>query len=118
LMAYFAPPLPDEFEARSEVISALEVAADDTRYLNLEVETGKVEINPDGEQAVVSGEVILPEDVPIPSQVWVLAVAYDGSGDIVGARKWKSAGETHFVITVYSLEGMINHVEVLTEVRP
>jgi hypothetical protein len=118
LMAYFAPPLPEEFQARSEVTSALAVAADDTRYLDLEVDTGMVEIHQDGKEVVVSGEVILPKGVPKPSQVWVLAVAYDANEDIVGARKWKSAGETHFEITVYSLGGMINHVEVLTEVRP
>jgi LysM repeat protein len=118
LMAYFAPPFPDEYEARSEVISALAVPPDDTRYLDLEVKTGKVEINPDGRQAVISGDVMLTSDVPTPSQVWVLAVAYDANGDIVGARKWKSAGETHFEITVYSLGGIIDHVEVLTEARP
>lgn len=118
LMAYFTPPLPDEFEARSEILSALAVAADDTRYLDLEVKAGTVEINPDGKQAVITGEVMIMDDVPTPSQVWVLAVAYDANGDIVGARKWKSAGETHFEIPVYSLAGMIDHVEVLTEVRP
>ena len=118
LMAYFAPPIPDEYEARSEVIRALAIPTNDTRYLDLEVKTGTVEINPDGRQAVISGDVMLPENGPTPSQVWVLGVAYDANGDIVGARKWKSAGETHFEITVYSLGGIINHVELLTEIRP
>lgn len=118
LMAYFAPLLPNEYEARSEVISALAIPADDRRYLNLGVTTGSIEINPDGRQAVISGDVKLPAEVGTPSQVWILAVAYDANGDIVGARKWKSSGETHFEITVYSLGGMIDHVEVLTEARP
>ena len=118
LMAYFAPPLPDEYEARSEVISALAVPVDDLRYLDLEVKTETVEISPDGGQAVVSGDVMLTDDSPTPTQVWILAVAYDASGDIVGARKWKSAGEMHFEITIYSLGGLIDHVEVLTEARP
>jgi LysM repeat protein len=118
LMAFFAPPLPDDYEARSEVISALAVSVDDTRYLDLEVKTGVVEINQDGRQAAITGDVMVPGDVATPSQVWVLAVAYDANGNIIGARKWKSEGETHFDITVYSLGGMINHVEVLTEVRP
>jgi len=94
------------------------VPADDMRYLDLEVKTGTVEINSDGSQAVITGDVILPGDFPTPSQVWALAVAYDANGEIVGARKWKSEGETHFEITVYSLGGVIDHVEVLTEVRP
>ena len=118
LMAYFAPPVPDEYEARSEVISALAVPVDDGRYLNLEVKTGTVEINPDGKQAAITGDVLLPDELPTPSQIWALAVAYDANDDIVGARKWKSEGETHFEITVYSLGGLIDHVEVLTEVRP
>ncbi len=118
LMAYFALPLPDEYEARSEVLSALAVPAEDTRYLDVEVKTGTVEINPDGKQATISGDVLLPGDVPTPSQIWVLAVAYDTNDDIVGARKWKSEGETNFEITVYTLGGMIDRVEVLTEVRP
>jgi LysM repeat protein len=118
LMAYFAPPLSEDFEARSEVLSALAVATDDPRYLDLQVKTEMVEINPDGKQAVIRGDVILPEDIPTPSQIWALAVAYDPEGDIIGARKWKSVGETHFEITVYSVGGRIDHVEVLTEIRP
>lgn len=117
LMAYFTPPVPDEYEARSEVISALAVPVDDARYLNLEVKTGTVEINPDGKQAAITGDVLLNDELPTPSQIWALAVAYDANDDIVGARMWKSEGETHFEITVYSLGGLIDHVEVLTEVR-
>ncbi len=100
------------------MLSALAVATDDPRYLDLQVKTEMVEINPDGKQAVIRGDVILPEDIPTPSQIWALAVAYDPEGDIIGARKWKSEGETHFEITVYSLGGRIDHVEVLTEIRP
>jgi LysM repeat protein len=118
LMAYFAPPLPIDFQTQSAVLSGLPVATDDKRYLDLQVKVGKVEINKDGSQAVASGEVIIPDGTPTLSQLWVLAVAYDAKEEIVGARKWKSAGETHFDITVYSLAGKIDHVEVLTEARP
>ncbi|MFZ2097681.1 MAG: LysM domain-containing protein [Anaerolineales bacterium] len=118
LMAYFAPPLPSKFTARSEVLSALEVEVDDIRYVDADVRMNGVEINSTGSQAVVNGEVLLPDDTPSPSQVWVLAVAYDSNGDIVGARKWKSARATKYELTVYSLGEMIDHMEVLTEVRP
>jgi LysM repeat protein len=118
LMAYFAPPLPEEFQAQSEVLSGLAVAVDDTRYLDLQVKVGTVEINQDGNQAVIRGDVIVPDGTPALSQLWALAVAYDSNEDIVGARKWKSAGEMQFDITVYSLAGKIDHVEVLIEARP
>lgn len=118
LMAYFAPPLPDQFLAQSEVLSGLVISADDTRYLDLQVNIGTVKINQDGKQATVSGDVIVSDDTPALSQLWALAVAYDISGNIVGARKWKSAGDTYFEITVYSLGDMIDHMEVLIEARP
>lgn len=118
LMVYFAPPIPEAFQAQSEVLSALPVAADDARYLDLQVKIDHQTVIQDGSQAVIYGEVIMPEGRPSFSQLWVLAVAYDSNGDIVGARKWKSAGETNFDITVYSLAGKIDYVEVLIEVRP
>jgi LysM repeat protein len=118
LMVYFAPPIPDEFTVHSELLSAISVEPGDPRYISVQVRLDELVINPDGMQALVSGSVLLPTDTPTPSQVWVLAVAYDSEGDILGARKWKSAGETQFEFTVYSLNGMIDHVKVLTEVRP
>jgi LysM repeat protein len=117
-MAYFPPPLPEEFMARSKLLSAIAVETGDQRYINAQVELTDVFINADRSQAVVSGEVLLPEDTSPPSQVWILAVAYDAQGDIIGERKWKSASETQFELTVYSLGGMIDQVKLLTEVRP
>jgi LysM repeat protein len=118
LMIYFAPPLPEEFQAQSEVLSALSVAPDDQRYIDAQVKVDSVEITPDGAGATVSGNVILPDNAPLLSQLWLLAVAYDAGGNIVGARKWKSAGETEFEFSVFSLASAIDHVEVLSEARP
>jgi hypothetical protein len=77
-----------------------------------------VDISPDGNQAVVSGDVILPEGSSAPSVMWVLVVAYDRNGQILGARKWKSDGNPHFDVTVYSLGGLIDHIDALGEARP
>jgi len=118
LMSYFTPPLPEKFEAHGELLSGLTVAADDARYLNLEVVLENVVFSEDGGQATVSGEVVLPDSVPMPSQIWYLIIAYDISGNMVGARKWESNGGTHFEVPVFSLGGAIDHVEVLTEARP
>ncbi len=118
IMAYFAPPLPDEFQARGEVLSALALAMNDQRYLNSQIMVDKVEINTDGGGATVRGEVVLPVNSTPPSQLWVLAVAYDVDGNIVGARKWKSAGEKEFEFTVFSVAGAIDHIGMLSEARP
>jgi LysM repeat protein len=117
-MVYFAPPVPDEIIVRSEILSALAVESGDARYIKAQVELREMVTNPDHSQAAVRGAVLLPEGSPTPSQVWVLAVAYNAEGNIVGERKWKSAGETQFELTVYSLGGMIEQVKLLTEVRP
>jgi hypothetical protein len=118
MMCYFAPPLPDEFEAQAEILSGLAVATDDTRYLDLETKVDQIEISTDGRQAVVSGEVIIPDEQSIPSQLWVLIVAYDSNGNVIGARKWEFTGEAKFQLSVYSLAGRIDHIEFLTEARP
>jgi LysM repeat protein len=118
LMAYFNPPIPDQYQVQSEMLSGLAVADDESRYLDLKSKVNRVEISTDGLQAEVNGEVILPAEMAAPTRLWVLAVAYDSSGEIVGARKWKSDGEVNFEITVYSLVGAIDHVEVLVEARP
>ncbi|PWB53270.1 MAG: hypothetical protein C3F13_09885 [Anaerolineales bacterium] len=117
LMAYFAPPLPDTFEPRSELLSALIVNGADERYLDPQVNIDQVVIDPDGSEATLSGNVLLPEGSTL-SQLWLLAVAFDADGNILGMRKWKSAGETEFDFTVYSLAGAIDHIEVLAEARP
>ena len=77
----------------------------------------KAEISIDGRQAAVSGEVIIPEGTPMPSQLWVMILAFDMDGNIIGARKWESSGETQFDLTVYSLGGIIDHIELITEAR-
>ncbi len=118
LMAYFQPPLPANFTPRTELLTADGLSADDPRYLEVTARTESLEISPDGSQAEVKGEVLLPSGAATPSQVWVLAVAYDVAENIIGARKWKSAGDTHFDITVYSLGASITTVELLTEVTP
>lgn len=118
IMAYFRDPLPDKFIPRAELLTASAIAAEDQRYLDVGINLDQVAIHPAGSQVTVQGDVILPQGSKTPSQVWILAIAYDASGNIVGVRKWKSAGDTHFDTTVYSLGGPIDHVDVLAEVRP
>ena len=117
LMAYFTPSLPEKYQVQSELLSGLTVADDDTRYLDLATEVNTLEISQDRLQARVEGKVLLPGDTATLSQLWVLAVAYDTAGNIIGVRKWKSGGENKFDVMVYSLAGEIDHVEVLIEAR-
>jgi LysM repeat protein len=118
VMAYFNPPLPAEFETQGELVSGLEIADDDPRYVDMQVEISQVEISASGKQARVSGEVVMEVATTEPSQIWVLAVAYDTAGSVIGARKWESSGDKQFIINVFSLGGSIDHVNVLVEARP
>jgi hypothetical protein len=93
------------------------VNAADERYLDSQVKVNQVEIGSSGMEAIVSGDVLLPAGATL-SQLWLLGVAYDADGNIVGMRKWKSAGETKFEFSVYSLAGVIDHVDILSEARP
>jgi hypothetical protein len=118
MMAYFGEPLPAEFSARAELLTASGIPPGDSRYLDVTIKLSQIDINSIAGQAAIQGEVILPQEAPTPSQVWVLAVAYDVGGNIIGMRKWKSSADTHFQTIVYSLGGVIDHVQVLAEVRP
>jgi LysM repeat protein len=53
-----------------------------------------------------------------PAVVWVLGVAYDANENVVGVRRWESAGDTDFDFWVYSLGSPIASVELLIEARP
>jgi len=118
LMVYFAGPLPVDYTARSEILTASAINSDDARYLDAVAKIDSSSIDPNRTLAQVTGQVILPQGKPTASQVWVLAIAYDTDGNILGVRKWKSDTLTDFDITVYSLGGVIDHVEVLVEARP
>lgn len=118
LMSYFSSPIPENFVVHGELVSGIVVAENDTRYLDHEVNISEVEISSDGRQAMVRGEVTLPNEASIPSQLWVLLVAYNGDGEIVGARKWESSGETRFEMNIFSLSGTIDHIDAISEARP
>lgn len=118
LMAYFKPPLPNENQVQARLLSGINIAKNDPRYLDVELDADPPSISTDGSQARMIGRVVLPDGSSLPSQVWVLAVAYGSDEIIVGSRKWESAGEMEFDLTVYSLGGRIERVELLAEARP
>ena len=120
------------------------------RYLPLRAQVSQVQIGPDRLQAVVQGTDRLSATSsaggyrqrsavhchhnfdsysrPCTDQIkanviWLLAVAYDAHGKVVGARRWeadkglKPSGSMNFTVTVYSLGPPIDHVEVVLEAR-
>lgn len=119
LIAFFSPPLPTQFVARGDLLTAVEIAADDDRYLDWHLNS--LTINVLGEQdnlALVTGSVEQPLEGALPSVIWVVAIAYDQHGQVVGVRKMDSATDLRFEFIVYSLSGAIDRVEIITEIRP
>lgn len=124
LLAFF-PARPDEpFAAQLDLLSAFLLSPDDPRYLPASLANLLVQVSADGLSARVSGRILLPAGNPPAAQIWLAGVAYDESGQVVGARRWQSnsalsAGESQtFSFNVYSLDGFIAHLEVLLEARP
>ncbi len=125
LVAYLPPPAPQSVQVSGELVTALPVADDSARYLAPGLRDVKVKISPDGLSAQVDGQVGLDaSDSPPAKTVWVLAVAYDAGGQMVGVRRWENSaalesGKTlQFQVQVYSLAGAIARVETLVEARP
>ncbi len=123
LAAYFLPPIPADAQVRAQVLTAVRLLPGDTRYLPATVQNTLVSLDASGRTAQVSGEVLLSGETPAKS-VWVLAVAYDAGGEVVGLRRWESAAELSpgsplkFSLQVSSLGPVTQQIRFLVEARP
>lgn len=117
LVAYAGNPPANWASAQAEIASAFWVQGDDDLYVRVEqVDFGWGTAAEDPGAARVQGQVSLAGPA---SSLWVMAVAYDATGQPVGVRRWESSGtETGFDFWVYSLGGDIADVQVVAEARP
>jgi hypothetical protein len=96
----------------------------DQRYIPVIIQNLFVSIDWNGNSAQITGQVGLLEGGQSAGLIWLVAVAYDVDGQIVGFRRldWKGsiqAGESHpFAMILYSQGPAIDHVEMLVEARP
>lgn len=123
MAVYFPPEIPLDARPQVQILTAIRLSVDDTRYLPATVNNTLVKVNADGRFAQVSGEVRLPAESNAATQVWVAAVAYDDSGRVVGVRRWEGGGiqpggSLSFEMTVPSLGGVLTRVEFAVECRP
>lgn len=118
LVAYFADPPSNWVAVRGQILTGFWLSASDETYLAVKnIDFDWTESSSDAKTAHVQGTVSLSSDKKAQS-VWVLAVAYDATGLVVGTRRWESSGDLDFDFWVYSLGPEIADVQVLTEVRP
>lgn len=118
LMVFVAEPPKGWSTAQGQLRSAFLAADTEGRYIDVDLVDADIDIEVGELQAVVRGGLELAEGQSA-SLVWVLAVAYDEEGRVVGVRRWEGDGsEGEFELWVYSLGPEIARVELLAEARP
>ena len=122
--AIFPFPRGIDYDVEASLLSVIPVSSDDQRYLQTMPGNQEIKLSSDGRQATITGSIeILPEQ-PEARSFWVSAVAYDVDNKIVGIRKWVAndivieENMVEYQLEVYSLGGVIDRVEILSEIRP
>lgn len=123
LTIFFPPDIPVDAKPQVQILTAIRLQPNDTRYLPATINNTLVEINAEGHYAQVSGQVFLSAESKAATQVWVAAVAYDESGGVVGVKRWEGGGiqpggSLSFQMSVSSLGGRMTRVEFVVEARP
>ena len=124
LITYFNAPIPAQYQITAEVDFLLPVMPDDQRYLTVEIMDQSVSFERSGRVAEVSGILSLSSAQDDAAYVWVSATALDEAGRVVAYRRWDSLqglaarSELPFELSLYSLAGPIDRVELLVEAQP
>ena len=124
LVVFIPGRFPTDFSASTEILTVQLLPKNDERYLNAWLEVEQVEISKSGGRAQVAGSIGLPAKSQPGSQVWILVVAYDKEGNVVGIRKTEQfrsldpGSSKEFDIEVFSLGSPIDEVDAFVEVRP
>jgi hypothetical protein len=124
LSVLFSPPLPLDTRPQVQILTAIRLLPGDPRYLPAGVRNAASVVSWSGRSAVLGGEIYLPDETAAARTIWLAAVAYDGSGNVVGWRRWEStsgliAGASlPFDFMVSSVAGRIARVEYVVEARP
>lgn len=120
----FFSGLTVQASAQVQLITSIRLSPGDGRYLQTTIQNLLVSVDWNGLSANVQGQILLPETGKPAASIWLAAVAYDASGQIIGYRRWEWSGSLQpgasqaFALSVYSLGPPIQHVEVLVEARP
>lgn len=110
----------------AQLSGSIALFPEDQRYLPAVIHNLLINIDWDGRSARAQGQVFLPAGAKAQSAatIWLAAVAYDASGQVVGFRRWEWQGSLKpgnaqgFDFSVYSLGPAIETVDVVVEARP
>ena len=124
LAVYFPPDIPLEAKPQVQILTAIRLLPNDTRYIPATINNALVQVNADGHSAQVSGLVLSLSQTSAANQVWVAGTAYDEAGSVIGVRRWESnaslpaGGSLPFEFLISSIGGRIARVEFAVEARP
>jgi len=124
MVAYFSAPVPEKYSVTAVVDIILPVMQGDTRYVNLVIENQKIDYASGNLSATISGQITPGGERSIRS-ARLLAIAYDSEGRVLGIRVWEFPSpadlvpgeQQNFSLTVYSMGGEIDHIDILTEAK-
>ncbi len=114
---------PADSALQVQVLTAIRLLPGDTRYLPVMIDNTLVSLDVNGRTADVSGRVVTTGDAD-GTMTWVLAIAYDAAGNVVGVRRWETdspltqSTPVMFDFQVSSVDPPIERVEFLAEARP
>lgn len=121
--AYF-PGITSANYALSRLLASTLLVAGDKRYVETLLKDTLVSIDWNGNSAQVTGQVGLAGGEQSAKLVWVVAVAYDSNGQIIGFRRWDWKGSIQpgefqsFALSIYSEGPAIDHIDIQMEARP
>jgi LysM repeat protein len=124
LSIFFPGPFDQDLIPQASLLTALPVTREGDRYLKLTIEVEKVDIADQGQLATLHGLLSLAKKNMPASRIWLVGMAYDAEGEVIGLRKWEAANNLEpgksmpFELTVFSIGPAIKKVEVLAEARP
>jgi hypothetical protein len=124
MIAYFQPPLPEEYSISARVDFLLPVMPDDQRYLPVKIEDQTIALSENGRVATVTGTLVLPAGQPAARYAWINATAFNADGRVVAVRRWEGPdpipGDSRlpFTLYLYSLGKPIERVDLLAEAQP
>src|SRR5688500_4627822 len=77
LSVFFPPDIPADARPQVQVLTAIRLLPNDTRYLPATLNNTLVQVHAGGRSAQVSGSVLSQSQATDASQVWVAAMAYN-----------------------------------------
>lgn len=121
LIALFQAPIPQNWQPQTRLLTASFMRSTGSFYPSITLLNNLVEVDWGGLNARIHGQAVLSASNRQASRVWVLAVAYDQVGNVIGFTRWESNSslsypdQLSFDFSVASLGPQIDHVEVLVE---